>query len=99
MVSIMKRTVEAPTETGVNPRWQLQEAKARFSEVIRRAQKQPQWVTLHGSLSAVVVSAEYFERMQPHTGGDLIELMQKAPLDEVEFDSRGEPMPVREVEL
>lgn len=99
LVSMLKKTVEDPTGKGVDSNWQLQEAKARFSEVVRRSQKQPQWVTVHGSPSAVVVSAEYFERMQPHTGGDLIELMQMARLDGVEFYSEGEPMPVRKVEL
>lgn len=82
-----------------NPQWQLQEAKASFSEVVRRSQQQPQWVTVRGTPSAVVVSAEYFERLQSRGGGDLVGLMQKAPLDGVEFSSRGEAMPVRDVAL
>jgi prevent-host-death family protein len=41
--------------------WQLQEAKQRFSEVVRQAQHDgPQIVTRHGAEVAVVVSiAEY----------------------------------------
>ena len=41
-------------------RWQ--EAKQRFSEVVRRALTEgPQWVTRHGRRVAVVVAADEFE--------------------------------------
>ena len=44
--------------------WQLQEAKQRFSELVRRAQKEgPQVVTRHGEEVVVVVPAEEFRRM------------------------------------
>jgi prevent-host-death family protein len=79
--------------------WQLQEAKACFSEVVRRAKDSPQRVTVRGKPSAVVVSAEYFERMLPESGASLGELMRNAPLGDVQFGGRGEAMPVREVEL
>ena len=79
--------------------WQLQKAKACFSEVVRRAKDSPQRVTVRGKPSAVVVSAEYFERMLPESGASLSELMRNAPLGDVKFGERGEAMPVREVEL
>ncbi len=38
--------------------WQLQEAKNRFSEVVRRAAEEgPQTVTIHGKPAAVILSA------------------------------------------
>lgn len=44
--------------------WQLQEAKARFSEVVRRATNEgPQVVTVRGEPAAVVVSARDFRRL------------------------------------
>jgi prevent-host-death family protein len=44
-------------------RWQLQEAKSRFSEVVERAiQDGPQTVTRHGKDAVVIVSAEQFQR-------------------------------------
>jgi len=44
--------------------WQLQDAKARLSEVVQRANAEgPQIVTLHGKPAAVVVSVSEFERM------------------------------------
>jgi len=79
--------------------WQLQEAKACFSEVVRRAKDRPQMVTIHGKPSAVVVSAAYFERMLPESGKDLVDLMASGPLADLDFEQRGEAMPVREVDL
>ena len=44
--------------------WQLQEAKQRFSEVVRRAKDEgPQVVTRHGEEVAVVVAADEFRRL------------------------------------
>jgi prevent-host-death family protein len=45
-------------------RWQLQEAKARFSEVIKLAQTEgAQTVTIHGRDTAVVLSIRDYERL------------------------------------
>ncbi len=42
--------------------WKLQDAKARFSELVRRARTgKPQRVTVHGKEAVVVVDAERFE--------------------------------------
>jgi prevent-host-death family protein len=46
-----------PTDT-----WKLQDAKARFSEVVRRARAgKPQQVTVHGKEAVVVVDPERYE--------------------------------------
>lgn len=46
--------------------WALQDAKARFSEVVRRANADgPQVVTYRGVEKAVVVSADEFRRLHP----------------------------------
>lgn len=43
--------------------WKLQDAKAAFSDVVRRAEAEgPQTVTRHGKPVAVVVSAEDYAR-------------------------------------
>lgn len=68
--------------------WQLQDAKARISELIRRAQGQPQEITLHGRPVAVVISRETFDRMS-HSQETLVEFMRNSPLygvDDVEFE-------------
>jgi len=44
--------------------WQLQDAKNRFSEVVKRAKEEgPQTVTVHGQPAAVVVSALEYEKL------------------------------------
>ena len=48
--------------------WQLQDAKNRFSEVVRRAREEgPQSVTVHGKPAVVVLSADAFASLTgPH---------------------------------
>ena len=51
--------------------WPIHEAKARFSELVKRAQHTPQQLTSHGQPVAVVLSAEAYQRQQ-HTGESLL---------------------------
>ena len=47
-------------------RWKLEDAKARFSEVVRRAASEgPQTVTVRGREAAVVLSSEQYEKLRP----------------------------------
>ncbi len=44
--------------------WKLEDAKARFSELVRRAREEgPQSVTVRGQRRVVVVDAEEFDRL------------------------------------
>jgi prevent-host-death family protein len=44
--------------------WKLEDAKARFSEVVRRAQAEgPQRVTVRGRPAVVIVDAEDYDRI------------------------------------
>jgi prevent-host-death family protein len=48
--------------------WQLQDAKQRFSELVRRAiQEGPQVVTRHGEEVAVLVSLETYRKLSGQT--------------------------------
>ena len=59
--------------------WKLEDAKNRFSEVVRRAlAHQPQRVTRGGRDAVVVVSAEDYAVLT--FAGDLVEFLQKSPL-------------------
>ncbi len=61
-------------------KWQLQEAKNRLSEVVRRARSEgPQVITLHGSDTAVVVSVRDFGRLSRRRGR-LVDFFRKSPL-------------------
>jgi prevent-host-death family protein len=44
--------------------WQLQDAKNRFSQVVRAAREGvPQWVTVHGKRAVVVLSSDEYEAL------------------------------------
>ena len=60
-------------------RWQMQEAKARMSELVKSAQSQPQDITVHGKSVAVVLSREAYDRLA-RTGETLVEFMRRSPL-------------------
>jgi antitoxin Phd len=68
-------------------RWQLQEAKQRFSELIRQAQsKGPQVVSRHGEDVAVVVSIDEYRRLVGDKP-DFKQFLLAAPdLDALEID-------------
>jgi prevent-host-death family protein len=58
--------------------WQLQEAKQKFSELVRRALTSgPQVVTRHGRAAVVVVSAEDYGRLRG--GAGFKEFLRTAP--------------------
>lgn len=81
--------------------WRLQDAKARFSEVVRRVhQEGPQRVTVHGRDEVVIVSAAEYERLKGEaTGQALVEAMQASPHRDVELTSPSIRAPVRDVTL
>jgi prevent-host-death family protein len=81
--------------------WVLQDAKARFSELVRRVRSEgPQHVTVHGRDEVVVISAEEFRRLKGDlTGQALISAMQASPHREIDIEPRGVRMPVRNVAL
>src|SRR6266478_4110190 len=62
--------------------WTVAEAKAKFSEVLDRARSRgPQTITRNGQLTAVIVSAEEWERKTRRVG-NLAEFFAASPLSE-----------------
>jgi prevent-host-death family protein len=60
--------------------WQMQEAKARLSELVKCAEVEgPQDITLHGKSVAVVMSRAAFQRMSGQQAS-LLDFMQASPL-------------------
>ncbi len=98
----MSNQVRHPeADDGSGPNWRLQDAKARFSEVVRRAREQgPQRVTVHGRDAVVVLDAATYDRgVARHTGERLVRALRAAPLDGVDFERVSASGPVRDVEL
>lgn len=100
----MTRKASSLTIAAAQPprgRWRLQDAKARFSELVRMAHSDgPQHVTLHGRDAVVVVDADEFNRLKgARTGELLIEALQASPLRQIDIEPRRAAMPVRAVKL
>lgn len=82
-------------------RWALQDAKARFSELVRKARSEgPQHVTVHGRDEVVVIAAEEFKRLKGEKSGQaLIDAIQTSPHREIDIAAERHVMPVRGVTL
>jgi prevent-host-death family protein len=74
--------------------WKLQDAKARFSELVRQARTgAPQRVTVHGKEAVAVVDTTRFDIVpkttKPRTMRDFIEASKKYRLDvDIDFEQR-----------
>ena len=81
--------------------WLLQEAKARFSELVRRVRSEgPQHVSVHGREEVVVISAEEFRRLKGEpTGEVLIAAMQASPYRDIDIEPGRVRPPVRGIRL
>jgi prevent-host-death family protein len=83
-------------------RWQLQTAKARFSEVFRRARAEgPQWITRQDKEAVVMLPAEDFENLvaranQPRS---LVQFFAESPLAKANLKLERERDYGRTVEL
>lgn len=80
--------------------WQMQEAKARLSEVVKDAEREgPQEITLHGRPVAIVLSRIEYDRLVG-TGESLVAFMRHSPLygdEDIEFPR--DQSPSREISL
>ncbi len=95
----MSARIEQPSDSSSLPAWKLQEAKARFSALVRDARaKGPQRVTLHGKDAVVVLAAEEFTRLAgtAHRPG-LHELLSQSPFADLDFEPESVRSPVRDV--
>ena len=83
-------------------KWQLQAAKARFSELFRKARSEgPQYVSRSGKETVVVIPAEQFTELvarkrQPKS---LVEFFRYSPLKGLDLDLKRDRDAGRDVEL
>lgn len=69
--------------------WQLQDAKARFSELVERAITEgPQMVTRHGRETAVLLSVEDYRRLSRKPEESLVDFFRRAAGPELHLDLR-----------
>lgn len=103
MTRLSKSSLPSPKRPTPAPgHWLLQDAKARFSELVRRVRSDgPQHVTVHGRDEVVVIAAEDYRRLQgAQTGEALVAALQASPHRDIELAlPAGEVAPVRDVSL
>ncbi|WP_254447738.1 type II toxin-antitoxin system Phd/YefM family antitoxin [Sphingomonas sp. ID1715] len=99
MVTPKAETKRSRPPTGVRGGWKLEDAKARFSEVVRRARSEgPQRVSVRGRDAVVVMSVEELERLAPaKPKPPLLGFLESLRLDGL--DLVREPDQGRDVEL
>ena len=86
----------------VGQSWQLQTAKARFSEVFRLARIEgPQRITRQGKEGVVMVAEEQYDRLvgKSHQPKSLVQFFRASPLVGVELDLERERDSGRDIEL
>lgn len=101
MTRAARSSTDRPSQPPSNQPWRLEQAKARFSEVVRLAREAgPQHVTVHGRDAVVVVSAEDFARLASAASApSLAALFGTGPfarLDEFDKGLVREKSPVRD---
>lgn len=81
--------------------WKLEDAKARFSQLVRAARSEgPQHVTVYGKHAVVVLSAEDYARLKPVAEQpSLHALLARSPLRQLTFEPRALRSPVRGVKF
>ena len=82
--------------------WQVQQAKAQFSEVVRRARAEgPQYVTRQGKDAVVIVPAEEFERLtaRARQPASLVKFFAESPLVGAGLDLKRKPDYGRDIKL
>jgi antitoxin Phd len=80
--------------------WQLHDAKAHLSDLVRRAREEgPQRITVYGEDAVIVVSATEFAGLLAKPKRSLHALLSDSPLRDLEFGEEGERSPVRDVGL
>jgi antitoxin Phd len=81
--------------------WQLQEAKARFSELVREAMTHgPQTVTVRGEAAVVVLSQRQYRSLQAQAGKPrFTDLMRSSPLVGVDLQIERDRSLPRDIQL
>ncbi len=81
--------------------WQLQEAKNRLSELVRRAEEEgPQTITVRGEPRVVVVAAKEYPKPAPDRAGEsLLDFFRRSPLWGAGLEIERDRGPLRDVDL
>jgi prevent-host-death family protein len=82
--------------------WQVQTAKAKFSEVFRLARTEgPQRITRQGKEGVVMISEEQYDRLtaKSRQPKNIVQFFRESPLVGVDLDLERDQDPGRDLEL
>lgn len=78
--------------------WQLQEAKAKLTEVINECKLEPQFISRRGINEAVVINIHKYEELFK-LKENIVSFFKNSPLNEVEIEFVRDKLKAREVNL
>lgn len=87
---------------GVGRAWQIQTAKARFSEVFRLARTEgPQRITRQGKEGVVMIADEQFDQLKArsHQPKSIVQFFRESPLVGVKLDLERDKDQGQEIQL
>ena len=108
MPKVLKKTGHSTRAAKVNRSksarhsWQLQTAKARFSEVFRLARTEgPQFITRQGKEGVVMLPVEQFDQLvgRSHQPKSIVQFFRESPLVGVKLDLERDKDAGRDVDL
>ena len=91
-----------PRAAAPKARWQLQTAKARFSELFRRTRSEgPQLITRQGKEGVVMIADEDYEKLvgKAHQPKDLWQFFRESPLVGLELEFERNKDSSRDIKL
>ena len=102
MTKSLKTDGQGTTTRPASESWQLQNAKARFSDVFRKARNEgPQRITRQGKEGVVMIAEEQYDRLvgksrQPQ---NIVDFFRQSPLMGLKLDFKRDRSPARKIDL
>ncbi len=79
--------------------WQLQEAKAKLSQLVKKAAETgPQFISVHGEPTVAVLSIQDFNQLT-HPKDNFWQFMQKSPLKGISLSLKRNQDLIRDIDL
>ena len=78
--------------------WQLQEAKAKLTQLVKQSKKAPQIISRRGVNEVVVMSMEKYSELT-HQNENIVSFFQASPLYGLDLDLERDPSFIREADF
>jgi len=78
--------------------WPLNEAKAKLTEFVNNAKKEPQIISKHGKPEVVTINITLYNKLISKQI-DIVSFFKQSPLYGVDLDSSHNKTPCRDIEL